>query len=151
MSRTLPPQVFFSSSAPRPERIEPVTCFSISVPSKPDGGLWTCDLEPGSPAAWERFLATPQAAGLRDSYRNARPWTLHPRPDARVLLLGDQRDVREAIRRWPDRAGAGVDWREVDAAGYDAVRFCRHDLVRSLDVDCCTVWLHWAFCGSPPA
>ena len=68
--------------------------------SKPEGGLWTSDLEADGSCAWGDYVA----GGFGGRYGHGRAWKLEPEPEARIFVIDglcDLQWLQAQYPRWP--------------------------------------------------
>lgn len=126
---------------------------------KPVGGLWTSTLI-GDTTGWVDWC---RGEEFGDVDRRAW-WQLNPEPDARVLVIDGEDDLRAVADAFPVETGWGdvpglpsrtVSFDAMIAAGYDALRVTQEGHwetrytpghLNTYSWDCeSTVWLSWCF------
>lgn len=159
--RFWPPTMEVTARLGDEERMRPV--------GKPNGGLWTCRLDPAradSGRDWARYC---EGAEWRRPRAGDGLWRLSA-PEPTLLTLSDAASLRAAVERWPsswlDRVDPGsrltlgraqfaeIDYVAVAADGYHGVELTPRGLVESRlawplllpawDVPS-ILWLAWCF------
>lgn len=126
---------------------------------KPNGGLWTSTLIDGT-TGWVDWCRGEDFGGV-DAHAW---WQVTPEPDARVLVIDGERDLRAVAEAFPRDTGyvgipyipeRTVSFEAMIAAGYAGLRVTHeghwetrylHGVLNTYSWDCeSTVWLSWCF------